>query len=77
MKQLKPNYTNEPLGKIKVIPDFLPAPEKLILKIDTVKITLSLTKNSVSFFKTQARKHHTQYQKMLRTLIDEYASKYA
>ena len=35
-------YTNEPIGKIKIVKDFLPKPEELILKEDTVKVTLLL-----------------------------------
>jgi len=65
-------YTNEPLGKLKVVPDFLPSPEELALKDDTVKITISLSRSSVEFFKAEAIKNKTQYQKMIRTLLDVY-----
>lgn len=50
MKKSKSRYTDEKIGKVKVIPDFLPSPDELILKQDTVKITLSLTRESVDFF---------------------------
>ena len=73
-KQKKIKYTNEPLGKVKIIPDFLPSPDNLILKEETVKITLSLSKSSVDFFKNLAKQKHTQYQKMIRILLDKYAS---
>lgn len=62
---------------VKVISDFLPSPEELVLKEETVKITISLSKRSVDFFKEQAEKHNTQYQKMIRRLIDEYAAHHA
>ena len=62
------------MGKPKVIPDFLPSPEELALKNETVKITISLSKVSVEFFKKEAKKYNTQYQKMIRRLLDEYAS---
>ena len=62
------------MGKPKVIPDFLPSPEELALKNETVKITISLSKLSVEFFKKEAKKYNTQYQKMIRRLLDEYAS---
>jgi hypothetical protein len=65
-------YTNEPLGKLKVVPDFLPSPEELALKDDTVKVTISLSKSSVEFFKAEAIKNKTQYQKMIRRLLDVY-----
>ena len=67
-------YTDEPLGKVKVITDFLPSPEELALKDETVKITIALSKSSVEFFKKEAKKHNTQYQKMIRRLLDEYAA---
>ena len=67
-------YTDEPIGDIKVIEDFLPSPKDLVLKDENVKVTISLTKESVEFFKQEAKKHHTQYQKMIRNLLDMYAS---
>jgi predicted DNA binding CopG/RHH family protein len=67
-------YTDEPIGDMKIIADFLPPPKDLIFKDDTVKITISLTKESVEFFKKEAEKHHTQYQKMIRNLLDVYAN---
>ena len=73
----KIHYTDEPIGKIKIIKDFLPLPKELVIKEDVVKVTLSLSKSSVTFFKAQAKKNHTQYQKMLRKLVDVYASEFA
>jgi predicted DNA binding CopG/RHH family protein len=67
-------YTDEPLGEIKVIDDFLPSPEKLVFKEDTIKVTLGLSRKSVEFFKREARKHDTQYQKMIRRLLDLYVT---
>lgn len=67
-------YTDEHIGNLKIIADFLPPPKDLIFKDDTVKITISLTKESVEFFKKEAEKHHTQYQKMIRNLLDVYAA---
>jgi len=32
-----------------------------------------LSKRSVDFFKTEARRHNTQYQRMIRRLLDAYA----
>ncbi|MBU1106845.1 MAG: BrnA antitoxin family protein [Candidatus Riflebacteria bacterium] len=69
----KIKYTDEPMEKVKIIPDFLPSPEELALKEETVKITISLSKASIEFFKNEAKKYNTQYQKMIRRLLDEYA----
>jgi hypothetical protein len=69
-------YTDEPMGELKVVRDFLPSPGELILKEDQVKITISLSKSSIEFFKEQAKKHRTSYQKMIRRVVDFYASRY-
>jgi predicted DNA binding CopG/RHH family protein len=69
----KIGYTDEPIGRVKVISDFLPSPEELALKDETVKVTIALSKSSVEFFKKEAEKYNTQYQKMIRRLLDEYA----
>lgn len=66
--------TNEPIGKVRVISDFLPSPEELALKEETVKVTIALSKTSVEFFKKEAKKYNTQYQKMIRRLLDEYSA---
>lgn len=66
------HYTDEPLGDMKRVPDFLPSPEELALKNQQTKVTISLSSESVAFFKDAAKKHHTQYQKMIRQLLDEY-----
>jgi hypothetical protein len=68
-------YTNEPLGAIRVTGDFLPPPSELVYKEDTVKVTLGLSRRSVDFFKKEAKKHDTQYQKMIRRLLDLYVNK--
>ena len=70
----KTKYTDEPMGSVRKVSDFLPSPKDLVLKDETVKITISLSKASVEFFKEEARKHKTQYQKMIRRLLDEYAA---
>ncbi len=70
----KIKYTDEPMDGVKIIPNFLPSPEELVLKDETVKVTICLSKMSVDFFKEQAKKHNTQYQKMIRRLLDEYTA---
>jgi predicted DNA binding CopG/RHH family protein len=68
-------YSDEPLGDIRVIDDFLPPPEKLVFKEDNVKVTLGLSRRSIEFFRREAKKHHTQYQKMIRRLLDFYVAR--
>ncbi|OGW15462.1 MAG: CopG family transcriptional regulator [Nitrospinae bacterium RIFCSPLOWO2_12_FULL_45_22] len=72
----KIKYTDEPMGELRVIKDFLPPPDQLVLKEENVKVTISLKKSSVEFFKKEAKKHHTSYQKMIRQVIDWYTSHY-
>jgi hypothetical protein len=68
----KIKYTDEPLGKLELLADFLPSPAELAFREDGVKVTLALSRKSVDFFKSEATKHHTQYQPMIRRLIDAY-----
>jgi predicted DNA binding CopG/RHH family protein len=44
----------------------------LVLRDETVKVTLSLNKNSLEFFKREAKKNRVPYQRMIRALVDEY-----
>src|SRR5712691_3355025 len=66
-------YTDETLGRLKVVRDFLPRPEDLVFRDEGVKVTIALSKRSVEFFKGEAQKHNTQYQRMIRRLLDAYA----
>lgn len=72
----KIKYSNEPIAA-KVIRDFLPPPKELAFREEGVKVTIALSKKSVEFFKSEATKHHTQYQRMIRKLIDTYVDTYA
>jgi len=72
----KIKYTDEPMGELRVIRDFLPPPDRLVLKEENVKITISLKKSSVDFFKKEAQKRRTSYQRMIRRVIDWYAAQY-
>ncbi|MDO8291344.1 MAG: hypothetical protein Q7T29_00550 [Gallionella sp.] len=73
----KIKYTDEPLGKTQVVTDFLPSPSELAFREEGVKVTLALSKKSIEFFKTEASKHHTQYQRMIRRLLDSYVDSQA
>ena len=70
----KIKYTDGPIGKIQIVEDFLPSPEELVFKEENVKVTLNLKKSSIIFFKNVASKNSTQYQKVIRSLLDQYAS---
>lgn len=66
-----------PMGRVRKVPDFLPSPEELVIPDETVKITISLNRESVDFFKKQAKKNHTKYQRMIRSLLDTYARQFS
>lgn len=68
-------YKEGEIGKVKVVRDFLPPPDKLVLRESNVKVTLSLSQRSVNFFKREATKRRVPYQRMIRALVDAYAEK--
>ena len=70
----KIKYTDEPMGEMEIVKDFLPSPEQLVLREKNVKITINLKESSIEYFKKVANKNHTQYQKIIRNLLDYYAS---
>ena len=73
----KDKYSNVEIGEIEIVKDFLPKPEELIYKEETVKVTLNLSRSSVDFFKKIARQHGSQYQKVIRNLLDRYTSHFS
>lgn len=72
----KRKYKDGPIRDTEVVDDFLPTPEELAFKEDTVKVTIALSKSSVEFFKEKADEHHTAYQKMIRRLLDSYVDRH-
>jgi hypothetical protein len=73
----KAKHAAEPIGEYRVIPDFLPPPDQLAFRDEGVKVTIALSKRSVEFFKAHAAKNQTQYQRMIRQLLDAYVDAYA
>jgi len=71
----KIKYTEEPI-ELERIEDFLPPPEALVQKEEMVKITISIRKPTVDFFRMKARRQRTQYQRMIRRVLDKYAEYY-
>ncbi|MFH0921552.1 MAG: CopG family transcriptional regulator [Fibrobacterota bacterium] len=71
----KTRYVDGPLGDYAIVDDFLPSPENLVRKHENIRVTINLNRTSVGYFKTLARDSHTQYQKIIRSLLDYYASR--
>ena len=67
------HYTDEPLT-MQLVPDFLSSPQELALKSQQTQVTISLSSESIAYFKQTAKKHYMQYQKMIRQLLDEYVA---
>ena len=68
-------YSAGEIGRLRVIKDFLPRPDDLVPREDNVKVTLSLSRRSLDFFKREAKKHRVPYQRMIRALVDTYAER--
>lgn len=68
----KTKYVDLPWKAGEEVLDLLPPPSKLVLREDTAKVTLELTKGSIRFFKQHAKRNRVPYQRMLRNLIDAY-----
>jgi predicted DNA binding CopG/RHH family protein len=73
----KIRYSDEPLGDVRVIRDFLPSPDELAFREEDVKVTIALSKKSVEFFKAEAARRRTPYQRMIRRLLDSYSEAHA
>lgn len=60
-------------GKMERVADFLPRPEELILKgSPQEKITITLDKETLDFFRAKAAELKAPYQRMIRNLLQEY-----
>jgi hypothetical protein len=55
MKKPTVKYGKGEIGRVRIVEDFLPSPDKLVLREENVKVTLSLSQRSVAFFKRAAR----------------------
>jgi predicted DNA binding CopG/RHH family protein len=75
MKKRTVKYTEGEISRFKVVKDFLPPPDKLVTRESNVKVTLSLSRKSVDFFKREAKKQRVPYQRMIRALVNAYAEK--
>ena len=69
----KTKNNNEPVGKLTKVKDFLPPPSELVAKEDNARITLALSRESIEFFKHEAKENNVPYQRMIRAALDEYA----
>jgi hypothetical protein len=73
----KIKYTSGPIGKIELTKDMLPSPEELIYRDRNEKVTINLKKSSVDFFRAVARNNRSRYQKVIRSVLDSYATAFS
>ncbi|MDX2113354.1 MAG: CopG family transcriptional regulator [Alphaproteobacteria bacterium] len=72
----KIKYTNEPLGEITIIKDFLPKPKDLIFREEMIEVKIPLSRRSLEFFTKQGKKHHIAPERMISALAESYTEKY-
>ncbi len=77
MKKKISKYIDEPVGALKRVTDFLPPPHKLFPAEQKVKITLTLDKKTVSFFKTSAHQLGAKYQRLMREVLKKYSQQFS
>jgi predicted DNA binding CopG/RHH family protein len=56
--------------------DFLPPPDQLSPRDDGVKVTRTLSRSSVEFFKRKAKRNRVPYQRVIRALVDGYVQRH-
>jgi predicted DNA binding CopG/RHH family protein len=71
-----PKEIGEAIGDSKSVYNLLPSPDQLVKKEETVKVTISLSKKSIDFFKKEAGKQGVPYQSMIKSLLDKYTDLY-
>ncbi len=79
MSKQRTDYTDdggEIVGELRPVRDFLPPPDQLVMRDDGVKVTLTLSRSSVEFFKREAKRNRVPYQRMIRALVDEYTQRH-
>ncbi|WP_413578508.1 CopG family transcriptional regulator [Bdellovibrio sp. HCB290] len=69
--------SDAPQGKVTRVDDFLPPPEVLFSVDDKVKITIEIEGSTLDFFKDQASKTGSKYQRLMRQVLKQYAKKYS
>lgn len=69
-----PDWQNLPIEKINQTAKRMPYPIGLVSSEKKVLVTIYLNKFTIDFFKKEANRYHTKYQRMMRTVLDLYAN---
>jgi len=80
MKKRTARYADdkgEIIGELHRVKDELPSIDELTGKSGRqTKVTLALDNDALSFFKREARRRNTSYQRMIRNLVRAYSQAY-
>ncbi len=57
-------------------PPWMPSPQEIAKIMKNAKVTIQLDEPTVEFFKAEAHKHGTKYQKMIREILKNYRIQY-
>jgi predicted DNA binding CopG/RHH family protein len=74
-KKEKVKYTDEPMELGEEVENFLPPPDKLVLRPKPIRVTLTLDAETVEYFKAEAERIDVPYQRMIRNLLNEYRAR--
>ena len=66
------DWQNVPLGKMDRVVKGLPPPSGLDLQEKKVLISLYLNQSTIRFFKKEANRHGTKYQRLMRAVLERY-----
>ncbi len=72
MKKRRAIDEDMPVGKLRIIPDFLPSPEEIASSFKKQKVTLLIDQRSLDFFKARAKRLGAKYQQMMREVLSHY-----
>lgn len=59
-------------GDMRLVQDFLPSPQELVRRGESRKITISLSNDSIEFFKSESKRLKSPYQRLIKNLLQEY-----
>jgi hypothetical protein len=65
-------YTDGPLSNPVIIEDNLPRPDQLVFTEEKIRVTINLNDSCVRFFKGEAKRYRTPYQKLIRSVLDTF-----
>ena len=72
--RLNRDHQNIPVREIDKVIRQMPYPMGLDPIEKKALVTMYLNQSTIRYFKKQAEKHHTKYQRLMRAVLDRYAA---